>query len=134
MRFVQVVNRERGETLGGNVGLADWWWPRLRGLLGRQGLLPGEGLLLTPCHAVHMIGMRFAIDVAFLDADGRVVAAYQALPPGGRTRWHREARHALELPSGTLAGTGTLPNHVLTWTPAEARAPGAHLAGVGASR
>jgi uncharacterized membrane protein (UPF0127 family) len=81
-----------------------------------------------------MIGMRFAIDVAFLDADGRVVAVYQALPPGGSTRWHREARHALELPSGTLAGTGTLPNHVLSWTPAEARAPGAQLAGVGASR
>ena len=40
---------------------------RMRGLLGLHALAPGEGLLLDPCAAVHTIGMRFAIDVLFID-------------------------------------------------------------------
>ncbi len=44
---------------------------RRRGLLGRDGV---EGaLVLEPCRWVHTVGMRFPIDVAFLDADGVVV-------------------------------------------------------------
>lgn len=40
---------------------------RTRGLLGRAGI---EGaLVISKCRAVHTIGMRFPIDVAFLDAD-----------------------------------------------------------------
>jgi len=55
-----------------------------------------------------MVGMKFALDVAFLDADNRVVAHYVRLSPGGRTRWHGGARAALELPAGTLEQTGTV--------------------------
>jgi hypothetical protein len=89
------------------VILADRWWLRLRGLLFRPQLGPGEGLLLAPCRAIHMAGMRYPIDVAFLTADGEVVALYPRLEPGARTAWHRNARSALELPAGTLAATGT---------------------------
>lgn len=106
MRLVRVANR-RGPVLGDRVGVADRWWPRFRGLLGRPSLGPGEGLLLEPCRAVHMLGMRFALDVAFLDRDGIVVAAYPNLRPGARTGWHRGAARALELPAGTLAASGT---------------------------
>ncbi len=55
-----------------------------------------------------MIGMRFALDVAFLDGQGLVVARYCDLPPGARTRWHRAAVAALELPAGTLEASGTI--------------------------
>jgi hypothetical protein len=106
MRVVRVSNR-RGPLLGDRIGVADRWWPRFRGLLGRAGLEPGEGLLLEPCRAVHMLGMRFALDIAFLDRDGTVVAAYPNLRPGARTGWHRGATRALELPAGTLAASGT---------------------------
>jgi len=118
---LEVRNRERGSVLGTAVGVADRWWPRLRGLLGRPGLREGEGLLLTPCRSIHMFGMSFPLDVAFTDPRGTVVAAYAALPPGARTRWHRQAKHALELPAGTLAASGTRPGDTLTWTPAPAR-------------
>ena len=107
MRFVRAVNAARGRDLGGRIGVADWWWLRLRGLGGRAVLAPGEGLLLKPCRAVHMMGMRFPLDVAFLDAGNRVIARYERLAPGARTRWHRAARAALELPAGTLQETGT---------------------------
>lgn len=107
MRSVRVANRTRGILLGTSVAVADRWWLRLRGLLGRPPLARGEGLLLRPCKAVHMAGMAFPLDVGFLDADGRLIAMYQALPPRARTRWHRGARQALELPAGTFAATGT---------------------------
>ena len=65
MKTVRVVNETRGREIAGRAGLADSWWTRLRGLIGRSPLEPGEGLLLVPCKAVHMYGMTGAIDVAF---------------------------------------------------------------------
>lgn len=134
MRIVRVEDRDRGQVLGSAVGVADGWWRRLRGLLGRPGLQEGEGLLLTPCRAVHMLGMRFAIDVAFLAGDGRVVAVYDSLPPSGSTKWHREARHALELPAGTLARMGTVAGHRLAWSPVALTTHAVEPTGMGASR
>ena len=104
---LRAENSVRGTVLGTRIGLADGWWTRLKGLLGRDRLEPGEGLLLRPCRAVHMLGMRMSLDIAFLDPDGRVVALYPELRPGGRTQWHGRAREALELPAGTLAASGT---------------------------
>lgn len=113
MKTVAARNAARGTLLGERVQVADRWWLRLRGLLGRDGLAAGEGLLIEPCRAVHMSGMKFAIDVAFLARDGSVVALYPELAPGARTAWHRGARRALELPAGTLAASGTREGDVI---------------------
>jgi uncharacterized membrane protein (UPF0127 family) len=60
-----------------------------------------------------MLGMAFPLDVAFLDSRGVVVALYHQLGPGARTRWHRHAVDALELPAGTLAATGTVEGDII---------------------
>lgn len=109
------VRRADGAPVAARVGVADGIWLRLRGMLGRPAPGPEEGLLLLPCRAVHMMGMRYPIDVAFLDRKGQVVAAYPDLAPGGRTKYHREAWAALELAPGTLARTGTRVGHRLEW-------------------
>ncbi|AVJ27276.1 hypothetical protein CLM73_09230 [Achromobacter spanius] len=57
------------------------WRGRIRGLLGRAPPGPRAGVLLTPCAAVHTIGMRYAIDVAFIGRDGRVLELRRALAP-----------------------------------------------------
>jgi uncharacterized membrane protein (UPF0127 family) len=116
MRRVRAANGG-GRLLGDRIGIADQWWLRLRGLLGRPELPAGEGLLLHPCRAVHMLGMRFPLDVAFRDADGTVVAVYHNLPPGARTGWHRAAATALELPAGTLQASGTGVGDTIVCTP-----------------
>lgn len=54
---------------------------RMRGLLGRRALAAGEGLLITPCNAIHTLFMRFPIDVFFLDRENRVVKILRAVPP-----------------------------------------------------
>ena len=114
-RRVEVVNATKGTVLGTRVAVADRWWERLKGLLGAPGIAAGEGLVLTPCRSVHMYGMRFALDVALVDAAGRVVALYPHLEPGNRTRLHREAASAVELPSGTLERSRTGLGDRLEW-------------------
>lgn len=64
-----------------------------------------------------MVGMGYALDVVLADARGRVVACFQGLRPGRTTGMLREARHALEVPVGTIGRTGTVPGDELTWTP-----------------
>jgi uncharacterized protein len=115
MQLVQVINTDQGVELGHRIALADGWLSRLRGLLGRPEPKPGEGLLLVPCRSVHMIGMRYPIDVAFLGPDRRVLSVHPRLRPGAHTAGSSGARYALELPTGTLAATGTVPGNRLNW-------------------
>jgi uncharacterized protein len=121
MRTLRVVNPRRGTVLGDRILHADSWLTRLRGMLARPAPGAGEGLMLTPCRAVHMFGMRYPIDVAFLDPTGVVVAIYPGLGPGAGTFWHRNARHALELPTGALAAGGTVVGDRLSWSAAGSR-------------
>ena len=82
--------------------------PRFEGLLGTAAIADGEGLWIVPCRSVHTLGMRFPIDVAFLDPRGVVVGILEGLPPNRFGRVFRDARGALELRSGILAATGTV--------------------------
>ena len=76
-----------------------------------------------PCRAIHMAGMKYPLDVLFLDRYGVVVSLYPGIAPGKRTRWHRPARSALELPVGTLQSTGTQVGDTLRFFPAGTREP-----------
>jgi uncharacterized membrane protein (UPF0127 family) len=106
---VRVVNRTRGIVLGEKVRTAGTFLSRLVGLLGTDAIGEGEGLWIVPCRSVHTVGLRYPIDVAFLDARGIVVGILEGLPPNRVGRVFRDARGALELRSGSLAATGTSP-------------------------
>ena len=106
---MRVVNRTRGILLGDKVGTARTFLSRLVGLLGTAAIADGGGLWIVPCHSVHTLGMRYPIDVAFLDARGIVIGVLEGLPPNRVGRVFRNARGALELRSGILAATGTSP-------------------------
>lgn len=116
MISIQVTNMTRGTVLGGDVQLADELWSRTRGFLFRSEPEPGQGMLLSPCQGVHMIGLRFALDVVFIDEQGRVVGLYPELQPWRWTSIHRMAMHALELPVGTIDRSHTRLGDALSWT------------------
>lgn len=86
---------------------------RMRGLLGRDGLEDGEGLLIRPTNSVHMFFMRFAIDVVFLDRELVVRKVIEVLRPW-RMAGCRGARAALELPAGTASRRGITVGERLT--------------------
>jgi uncharacterized protein len=116
MSYVRVVQDGSGIRLGWRVAVADSWWRRLRGLLARPPLKKGEGMLLLRCSSVHTMGMRRAIDVLFLDADGRVVRRIPRLGPWRLGLGGGGAVHALELPAGRLDETGTVSGDRLSWS------------------
>lgn len=120
MRTLKVVNATRGTGLGDRVWLADNVWTRLRGLIGRGPLTDGMGLMIVPCRGIHMYGMTYPIDVAFIDEGREIVAMYRELAPGARSKWHAASQYALELPPGKLAESNTEVGDHLEWTEKEA--------------
>ncbi len=103
-----VVNQTRGKVLATKARLALRARERMKGLKGLEGLKPGEALILRPCFQVHTFGMRFPIDVLFLDGQGMTVKAIHSMRPRRISPWVLEARTVLELPAGVLRETGTL--------------------------
>jgi hypothetical protein len=89
---------ERAELLGLEVPVAGTRVSRLLGL----ALLPRRhapaGLLIPRCRSIHTFGMRFRLDLIFLDEAGRVVGMRRAVPPGRLVRCP-SAMAVLELPS-----------------------------------
>jgi uncharacterized membrane protein (UPF0127 family) len=72
---------------------------RLVGLAGRRDLPPGVALQLRRCRSVHTFGMRFALDLVWLDGAGAVVRVDRAVRPC-RVRTCRAARSVLETRAG----------------------------------
>ncbi len=103
VRQVRLIDATSGQVISDRACLADRWWARLRGLLGRRGLTQGEALIISPCSGIHTLGMRFPIDVVFVDRDWVVLELAEAVPPWRIGPICLRARHAIELPSGTIA-------------------------------
>lgn len=96
-----------------NLEKADTRLKRMRGLLGRSGLAPDEGLWIDPCSSIHMFFMRFAIDAIFLDPDGYVVRVHEELKPWRMARGGKHAYSVLELPAGRASFFGIKPGQRL---------------------
>jgi uncharacterized membrane protein (UPF0127 family) len=88
--------------------LADSAWTRLRGLIGRARLQPGDGLMLRPASAIHTSFMRFPIDAVFLDDELRVLRVREGLRPW-RAAAAPGATAVLELAAGQAARNGLAP-------------------------
>lgn len=100
--------------------VADSWLSRLRGLIGRASLGPGEGLYLPGTNSIHMLFMRFPIDCVFLGAphaDGsrEVVGVREDLAPWrGVVWWMPGARSAVEVAAGGVAQAGLRRGDLIT--------------------
>lgn len=84
--------------LGREVPVAAGALARLLGLAHLDRERAGPGLLIPRCRSVHTFGMRFALDLVFLDREGRPISFRRAVPPR-RHAWDRRASAVLELPS-----------------------------------
>jgi len=99
------LRRADGSVVCERLTLADAPLARLRGLLGRDGLAPGEGLLLRPASAIHTWFMRFPIDAVFLDRSLVVLGIADGVEPW-RARSRRGAKAVLEIPAGESSRRG----------------------------
>ncbi len=83
-----IVNGDR--VVVSRCHVADRPLARLVGLLGTPRLEDGEGVWITPCRSVHMVGMRYPVSCAFIDEAGRVRRIVDRLEPG----WHGASARA----------------------------------------
>jgi len=105
--FFRAVNVTKNVVVASRVEWAGTSESRRRGLLGRDHIEANEGAYIVPTQWIHMFGMRFPIDVAFLDGEGRVLHVCHALHPNRLSPIVWRAEGALELFAGTLESTGT---------------------------
>jgi uncharacterized membrane protein (UPF0127 family) len=110
-----IVNRSRQTELARCVGLADDAASRRKGLLRRETLIDGEGLWIVPCEAVHTFGMRFSIDLVYLDRHKRVKKVRHSVP-ARRLSACFSAHSVIELAAGSLRRTGTKAGDELEFT------------------
>jgi uncharacterized membrane protein (UPF0127 family) len=107
------LRREDGTVVCERCTLADSPLTRLRGLLGRDGLEQGEGLLLRPASSIHTFFMRFPIDAVFLDRSLVVLGIADGVEPW-RAASQRGAKAILELPAGESSRRGLAVGEQLT--------------------
>lgn len=81
------------------------FWERLRGLLGKPELLPGEGAWIRPCRQVHTLGMMVSLDILHLDESLRILHI-ETLKPWRVGRYLWRATSVLELREGEVHRLG----------------------------
>jgi len=117
---MQIFNLMRKTHLARNAEIAGSGGKRTKGLLGRKGLAPGEGMWIVPCEAVHTFGMQFPIDLVYLDRGLRIKKLRSSVAPW-RLSACLSAHSILELPAGTICESQSQPGDLLEFSPAEGR-------------
>lgn len=103
---MRLRDADTGRIIAANVEMADTSAKRAVGLLGRRGLEQNSALWLEPCNGIHTFGMRFAIDVLYLDKAGIALRVLPNVRPNRMRLPLRGVRVTVEFPAGTLAALG----------------------------
>lgn len=113
----KILNLTRQAVLADRVEVADRGARRSKGLLGRNGLKPGEGMWIVPCEAVHTFFMRFPIDLVYVDSNKRVRKVRSGVPPWRMSACF-SAHSVIELAVGAIRASNTEPGDILEFSPA----------------
>lgn len=89
-------------------------WDRMRGLLGRAPLAAGEALVIDPCSSIHTVGMRYTLDIVFMDAGERILKLCRhVVPLRAAAAWG--AHHVVEMAAGEIDRLGLAVGDRLEW-------------------
>lgn len=94
------------------IKMADTYFSRLIGLIGKKQMDKNEGLLLKKCKSIHTIGMRYNLDLVFMDKTGKVLKCVEGIKPF-RAASAKGAYYALELNQGVIQIQGIKVNEQL---------------------
>jgi uncharacterized membrane protein (UPF0127 family) len=104
---VIVRNAARNTTLGEAIEVAATSAQRVRGLLGRECLEDGQGLLFKNCGSLHTFFMTFPIDVIYADRKSKVLKVAAGVKPFKLIAAPMRAFYAIELPEGAIERSQT---------------------------
>jgi uncharacterized membrane protein (UPF0127 family) len=112
----RLVNARSGAVIADRVACAFDSASRRRGLLGRDAMAASEALIIAPSNSIHTFFMKFAIDVAFVSRDGRIVKLRRAVPPWRiAAAWRAFA--VVEMAGGSFALSSTVEGDQLALVP-----------------
>ncbi len=109
-KLLRVRNATKSTIIADRALIADSSETRRTGLLKHAGLVEGEGLWIVPTEGIHMFGMKFNIDVLFLNKQRKIVKVSANMASSGFSRRMSlclSAHSVLELPEGTAVKTRT---------------------------
>ena len=112
----EITNSRTGQVVAARAKMASAPLTRMKGLLGRRSMAPGEAIILRPAGSIHTLFMLFALDVVYLDSDDRVVKVVPDLVPW-RFSAARKAHTTVEMAAGATAGMDLAPGDQLSFKP-----------------
>lgn len=101
--MVKILNASTKTLLADQALIAKNPAERMKGLLTRKQLSPGEALIITRCQSIHMMFMKFSIDVLFVDRHNTVVGLVKKIKPFQISPIFWKSDYAVELPAGTIS-------------------------------
>jgi uncharacterized protein len=101
LKYYSVLKQNNNICIANKVQLADQFWSRLKGLLGRKELEESEGLIIYPCSSIHCFGMQFPIDAVFLDENKKIIKVAENMPSKARAS-AKGGKYVLELKAGMV--------------------------------
>lgn len=113
----KVQRKSDGTVLFSDCAFAQSALERMVGLLSKSQLNNKQALWISPCTSIHTFFMRFSIDAAFLNKEGRVIAVYEALKPWRFSFIHFRAIGVLEAKAGSFQALGLKKGEVLEICP-----------------
>ncbi len=116
-RRVRLQRLPGKEEILGQVALADTFWTRFQGWMGRSTIGPQDALLLLRTPAIHTWFMRRPIDVVILSKNGEVLAVRASVVPWRMLSPMAGAGHALELGAGGAERLSIRVGDHLGWEP-----------------
>lgn len=102
----KAIIKKDGAGIICNADIAKNFWERFRGLMFAQSIPDSYGLLIKPCRQIHMMNMKFPLDVIYLSDDGTVVDIDEDIHPWKIGHTVKESACVIEVNSGTCARRG----------------------------
>lgn len=105
MSLIKLINTSSGQVIGDKIVYANGIYKRFIGLMGKKNLEKNEGIFLTPCNSIHMMFMKFPIDIIFLDRKNKIIHITENIQPWKISKVIFKAQSVLEVPIGTVKET-----------------------------
>ena len=109
----RIVIKKNSQIITDNAHCADNFFTRFKGLMFVKGIDDNYALHITPCNQIHMLNMRFALDVIYLDKDNRIVTVDENVQPGRICKTVKQSKSVIEMKAGAAEKFGIRQGDIL---------------------
>ena len=101
---MKVINKKTNSVILNQIEIADTFYNRFKGLMGRKNLDEGSGMKINPCNSIHCFFMRIPIDVLFVSREHTVIKIITGMKPWKVSPLVRGAQYVIEANSSEFKG------------------------------